>query len=438
MLRTNEAGSLRADQTGQTVTLAGWVARRRDHGGVAFLDLRDASGVVQVVARDEVLAQGGAHDIRNEYCVQVTGEVRRRPEGNENADLPTGEVEVVASAIDVLNPSAPLPFQIDERVNVGEESRLKYRYLDLRRPAPGRGDPACVAGQRRRAGRPRRPRLRRDRDADHDALDARGGARLHRAGPAGAGVLVCVAAEPAAVQAAAHGGGDGAVLPDRPLLPGRGLPGRPAAGVHPARHRDELRRGGRRPRARRGDRRRSLEAHRRGRADADAAADLRRGDGAVRHRQARHPLRPRAGRVHGVLPGHRFPRLPAGLRRRRRHARRRVAVPQAARRLAGVGQAARRARGWPTCWSRRTARWVAAWPSSSTRPRPRAGGSRRRRSGRLHLLRGRSGQVVPGPARRRAPRDRAPLRAHRTRLVGVPLGQRRPAVRAGQRGGRRR
>ena len=137
MLRTNEAGTLRADQTGQTVTLAGWVARRRDHGGVAFLDLRDASGVVQVVARDEVLAEGGAHDIRNEYCVQVTGEVRRRPEGNENADLPTGQVEVVASAIDVLNPSAPLPFQIDERVNVGEESRLKYRYLDLRRPAPG-------------------------------------------------------------------------------------------------------------------------------------------------------------------------------------------------------------------------------------------------------------------------------------------------------------
>jgi aspartyl-tRNA synthetase len=137
VLRTNEAGTLRADQTGQTVTLAGWVARRRDHGGVAFLDLRDASGVVQVVARDEVLAEGGGHDIRNEYCVQVTGEVRHRPEGNENADLPTGEVEVVASAIDVLNPSAPLPFQIDERVNVGEESRLKYRYLDLRRPAPG-------------------------------------------------------------------------------------------------------------------------------------------------------------------------------------------------------------------------------------------------------------------------------------------------------------
>ncbi|MEO7235687.1 MAG: aspartate--tRNA ligase [Lapillicoccus sp.] len=137
MLRTNEAGTLRADHTGQTVTLAGWVARRRDHGGVAFLDLRDASGVAQVVARDEVLAEGGAHDVRNEYCVQVTGEVRERPAGNANPDLPTGEVEVVATRIDVLNPSAPLPFQIDERVTVGEEARLKYRYLDLRRPAPG-------------------------------------------------------------------------------------------------------------------------------------------------------------------------------------------------------------------------------------------------------------------------------------------------------------
>ena len=137
MLRTHEAGTLRADHTGQTVTLAGWVARRRDHGGVAFLDLRDASGVVQAVARDEVLAQGGAHEIRNEYCVQVTGEVRSRPEGNTNPDLPTGEVEVVATDIVVLNPSAPLPFQVDERVNVGEEVRLRYRYLDLRRPAPG-------------------------------------------------------------------------------------------------------------------------------------------------------------------------------------------------------------------------------------------------------------------------------------------------------------
>ena len=134
MLRTHEAGTLRADHAGQTVTLTGWVARRRDHGGVAFLDLRDASGVAQVVARDEVLARGGAHDVRNEFCVKVTGEVRERPEGNANPDLPTGDIEVIVSELEVLNPSAPLPFQIDERVTVGEEARLKHRYLDLRRP----------------------------------------------------------------------------------------------------------------------------------------------------------------------------------------------------------------------------------------------------------------------------------------------------------------
>ncbi len=137
MLRTHEAGTLRADHSGQTVTLAGWVARRRDHGGVAFLDLRDSSGVCQVVVRDEVLAEGGAHDLRNEFCVRIAGVVRERPEGNANADLPSGQIEVVATELEVLNPSAALPFQIDERVTVGEEARLKYRYLDLRRPAPG-------------------------------------------------------------------------------------------------------------------------------------------------------------------------------------------------------------------------------------------------------------------------------------------------------------
>jgi aspartyl-tRNA synthetase len=133
VLRTHEAGTLRADHVGQTVTLAGWVARRRDHGGVAFLDLRDASGVAQVVVRDETVA----HGLRNEYCLQVTGEVSARPEGNENENLPTGAVEVVAKDVEVLNEASPLPFQIDEHVEVGEEARLRYRYLDLRRPAPG-------------------------------------------------------------------------------------------------------------------------------------------------------------------------------------------------------------------------------------------------------------------------------------------------------------
>src|SRR3954470_21055362 len=140
MIRTHEAGSLRREHAGQQVTLAGWVARRRDHGGVTFIDLRDASGVVQVVFREEQVfaAHGaGAHDLRAEFCVKVTGEVRIRPAGNENPELPTGAVEVVAAEIDVLSEAAPLPFPIDSDVAVNEEVRLKHRYLDMRRAATG-------------------------------------------------------------------------------------------------------------------------------------------------------------------------------------------------------------------------------------------------------------------------------------------------------------
>ena len=131
MLRTHLAGSLRAADAGTTVTLAGWVARRRDHGGVAFIDLRDASGLAQVVLREEI-----AQELRNEFVIQVTGEVRLRPEGSANANLSSGEVEVVGADVVILNTSAPTPFPIDEHVTVGEEARLKHRYLDLRRPAP--------------------------------------------------------------------------------------------------------------------------------------------------------------------------------------------------------------------------------------------------------------------------------------------------------------
>ena len=132
MLRTRYAGSLRSSDIGTTVTLTGWVARRRDHGGVAFIDLRDASGIAQVVIREEV-----AHDLRAEYVLKVTGEVTARPEGNANPNLPTGEIEVVVSEVEILNPAAPLPFQVSDHAEdagqVGEEARLKYRYLDLRR-----------------------------------------------------------------------------------------------------------------------------------------------------------------------------------------------------------------------------------------------------------------------------------------------------------------
>ena len=134
MLRTHVADALRAIDAEVKVTLAGWVGNRRDHGGVAFIDLRDASGIVQVVIHDEKLA----HDLKPETCVQIKGQVKLRPNGNENKDLPTGDVEVFAQEVKVLSQSATLPFQIDKEIDVNEETRLRYRYLDLRRPfGPG-------------------------------------------------------------------------------------------------------------------------------------------------------------------------------------------------------------------------------------------------------------------------------------------------------------
>lgn len=135
MLRSHETGSLRAANAGETVTLAGWVDRRRDHGGVAFIDLRDASGIVQVVVRED-----DAHALRNETVVKVTGTVALRPEGNQNPNLPTGEIEIVDTSVEILAEAAPLPFQVSDHAEdagtVGEETRLKYRYLDLRRSGP--------------------------------------------------------------------------------------------------------------------------------------------------------------------------------------------------------------------------------------------------------------------------------------------------------------
>jgi aspartyl-tRNA synthetase len=135
VMRTHEAGTLRASHAGQTVTLAGWVARRRDHGGVIFIDLRDASGTAQVVFREGEMAER-AHRLRAEFCVRVVGEVIIRPEGNDNPDIPTGAVEITVTELDVLSEAAPLPFPLEEHIEVGEEARLKYRYLDLRRAGP--------------------------------------------------------------------------------------------------------------------------------------------------------------------------------------------------------------------------------------------------------------------------------------------------------------
>lgn len=135
MLRSHENGTLRATQAGETVTLTGWVDRRRDHGGVAFIDLRDASGIVQVVVRED-----DAHQLRNETVVKVTGTVSQRPEGNTNPNLPTGEIEIIDTTVEILSEASALPFQVSDHAEdsgtVGEETRLRYRYLDLRRSGP--------------------------------------------------------------------------------------------------------------------------------------------------------------------------------------------------------------------------------------------------------------------------------------------------------------
>ncbi|EEI26539.1 aspartate--tRNA ligase [Corynebacterium glucuronolyticum ATCC 51867] len=135
VLRTHLAGELRKENAGDTVTLTGWVARRRDHGGVIFIDLRDRSGLAQVVFRESEVAEQ-AHHLRSEFCIKVTGVVEARPEGSSNPNLPSGDIEVNVSELEILNESAALPFQIDDPSSsgeVGEETRLKYRYLDLRR-----------------------------------------------------------------------------------------------------------------------------------------------------------------------------------------------------------------------------------------------------------------------------------------------------------------
>ena len=140
MLRTHLAGELRNENIDQEVTLTGWVGRRRDHGGVIFIDLRDRSGVAQVVFRESEVAER-AHGLRSEFCIKVTGTVEARPEGSANPNLASGGIEVNVNQLEVLNESAALPFQIDDPSTsggeVGEETRLKYRYLDLRRASQG-------------------------------------------------------------------------------------------------------------------------------------------------------------------------------------------------------------------------------------------------------------------------------------------------------------
>ncbi len=133
-LESNNCGSLTKKEVDSVVKLSGWIHRRRDHGGVIFFDLRDESGIVQVVYNpDEKDSFSLAESCRNEFVIFVEGKVRERPEGTVNPEMDTGEIEVVGSSLEILNSSLPIPFQLDEYASVGEETRLKYRFLDLRR-----------------------------------------------------------------------------------------------------------------------------------------------------------------------------------------------------------------------------------------------------------------------------------------------------------------
>lgn len=134
-MRTHYCGELTESQLDATVTVCGWVHRRRDHGGVIFLDLRDRQGILQVVVDpDTPEAFETADRARNEWVMQISGRVRKRPSGTDNKDMPTGQIELLGKVVNVLNQADTPPFQLDEHAKVGEEVRLKHRYLDLRRP----------------------------------------------------------------------------------------------------------------------------------------------------------------------------------------------------------------------------------------------------------------------------------------------------------------
>ena len=342
MLRSHAAGSLRSSDAGQRVTLAGWVARRRDHGGVIFIDLRDASGIAQVVFREgleegQVLAQ--AHRLRAEFCVAVEGVVEIRPEGNANPEIATGDIEVNATSLTVLGECAPLPFQLDEPA--GEESRLKYRYIDLRRDGP-----AAAIRLRSKVNAAARGVL-----AGHDFVEVET-PTMTRSTPEGArDFLVPARLQPGSFYA----------LPQSPQLFKQLLM---VAGMERyyqiARcYRDEDFRADRQPEFTQLDMEMSFIDAEDIIAiseeiltalwaligyqipDADPADHLRRRHAAVRIRQARHAVRAGARRVHRVLQRHHISRLPGALRRCGRDARRRLAAAAHPGRLAGMGQTAR-------------------------------------------------------------------------------------------------
>ena len=321
-LRTHTCGALRRTDVGAVVTLCGWVNARRDQGGVAFVDLRDRHGLTQVTFRGDQnapLLEAASH-VRPEWCLRVTGKVTPRPAGAVNANLPTGEIEVEATALEVLSESPVPPFWPTDRTEANVDLRLEYRFIDLRRPKMTRMlvERAHILSTFRRHLEEQgyleveTPML--TRSTPEGSRDFLVPSRLHP------GSFYALPAVAPAVQAAADGLGLRPLLPDRALHPRRGQPRRPPARVQPGRRRGQLPRRGGRVRPDRAHRRRADPALPRARrAGAVPAHAVRRGDGPLRLRQAR-PAQPARDRRR--LEGGRHVRLPR-LRGGRRQGRRR-------------------------------------------------------------------------------------------------------------------
>lgn len=220
MMRSHYCGQLNESLDGQEVTLCGWVHRRRDHGGVIFLDVRDREGLAQVVFdpdRAETFAK--ADRVRSEFVVKITGKVRLRPEGARNPNMASGSIEVLGYELEVLNQAETPPFPLDEYSDVGEETRLRYRFIDLRRP-----EMAAKLKLRARITSSIRRYLDDNGFLDVETpilgqADAGGRARLPGAEPYLPGTLLRPAAVAAAVQATADGRRLRSLLPDRQVLP---------------------------------------------------------------------------------------------------------------------------------------------------------------------------------------------------------------------------
>ena len=288
-MRTHYCGAVTAADIGNTVTLCGWAHRRRDHGGVIFIDLRDREGMMQVVIDpDTPEAFKLAEDVRSEFVLKIDGLVRPRPAGTENPNMPTGMVEMLTKKLEVLNPSLTPPFQIDDD-NINENIRLQYRYLDLRR------EPM----QKNLRLRYRVSKLMRDYLDAHGFMEVET-PMLTRSTPEGArdylvpsrvhdGMFYALPQSPAAVQAAADGGGRRPLLPDHQVLPRRGPARRPPARVHPGRPGNLVHgRGGDHESGRGHDPRHDAEGAGHRPARRLPAHDLCRSDGPLRLRQARH------------------------------------------------------------------------------------------------------------------------------------------------------